>query len=338
MKLDSNIQTNMHGTAFRAVSSNIVDRTDKELLEEIIPSSNNPKTDKTSNISYQTTQKVENSSLVAFKDPTNDKYVVLSLQKDTISTLKSQFGENDFFQRKDGIIRLDNKAEAFVGGWFGDIAYKREFLKADGNNDGLLDESEYKNTKNEFAGHGLVGLGRVDEYIDKSYVKINENDSIIVRYNRQDHNKPKNIDDELNTTIMIDSDFNKNISLRESYNTKESNSVLSMHNLIEQHVNEAIHLGLLEEDLVLKLLQKTTEEQLERLEALKKLSNSNGNLSTLSIDEKELIHTEIEKSKNEDGLIDTDKLEKIIKNNKTSMIYNEVKSSKMLGEFYEDKG
>jgi len=338
MKLDSNIQTNMHGTAFRAVSVNIVDRTTKELSEEIIPSSDNSKTDKTSNISYSSTQKAENSLLVAFKDPTNDKYVVLSLQKDTINTLKSHFGENDFYERKDGITRLDNKAEAFVGGWFGDIAYKREFLKADSNNDGLLNESEYKNTRNEFAGHGMVGAGRVDEYIDKSYVKIHENDSVIVRYNRQDYNKPKNIDNELDTTIKIDSNFNSSISLRESYNTKESNLTLSMHNLIEEHVNEAIHLGLLEEDLILKLLKEANEEQLKRLKTLEKLKQNSGDISQLSKDEKELISTELEKVTNKDGSIDIDKLEKVINSNKTSMIYNEVESSKMLGRFYEDKG
>lgn len=337
--------TSISGTAFIAVSSNIVDRTDKELLEEIIPSSNNPKTDKTSNISYQTTQKVENSSLVAFKDPTNDKYVVLSLQKDTISTLKSQFGENDFFQRKDGIIRLDNKAEAFVGGWFGDIAYKREFLKADGNNDGLLDESEYKNTKNSFMHSGeVLGHGneidKISTWISGVYESSNDKRKNVI--NQFDNKTNVAIDKQLDITINQDKDFNSKISFGEALTSHyKKNLTLSITKLADDMVGLDISknkIQWLEEDLVLKLLQKTTEEQLERLEALKKLSNSNGNLSMLSIDEKELIHTEIEKSKNEDGLIDTDKLEKIIKNNKTSMIYNEVKSSKMLGEFYEDKG
>jgi len=338
MKLDSNIQTNMHGTAFRAVPTNIVDRTTKELSKEVIPSFDNSKTNKTSNISYSSTQKVENSSLVAFKDPTNDKYVILSLKDSTLDKLKSHFGENDFFQREDGITRLDNKAEAFVGGWFGDIAYKREFLKADSNNDGLLNESEYKNTRNEFNGHGEVGIGRVDEYVDKSYVKTHENSSIIVRYNRKDYNQPKNIDDELNTTIRIDSNFDSNISLRESYNTKESNTTLGVHNLIENHVNEAIHLGLLEEDLILKLLKEANEEQQKRLKILENLKQNSGDTLQLSEDEKELISTELEKVINKDGSIDTDKLEKVISHIKTSMIYSEAESSEMLGKFYETKG
>lgn len=338
MKLDSSIQTRMHGTAFTAVSTTATNHTKKELSQEEIISSNDTKTDKTSNISYQTSQKLEDSQLVAFKDPLNDKYVLLTLKDNTISKLKSHFGEDDFYKRDDGILRLNDKAEAYVSSWFGDIAYKRGFLEADRNNDGKLSDTEYGNTKNEFSGHGMVGMGRVDEYIDKSYVKIDEHDSRIVRYNRKDYTKPKNIDDELNTTLKINTDFNSNISLKESYSANKSNSILSVQKLIEKHVNEAIHLGILEEDLVLKLLQKATEEQLARLEALEKLKQNNGDDSKLTQDEKQLIKIEIEKSTNEDGKIDINRLEEIIKYTKTTQIYNEEEKSEKIGKYYEDKG
>ena len=185
--------TNISGTAFTAVSTNIVDRTAKELSKEVIPSFDNSKIDKTSDISYSSTQKVENSSLVAFKDPTNDKYVILSLKDSTLDKLKSHFGENDFFQREDGITRLDNKAEAFVGGWFGDIAYKREFLKADANKDGNLDSNEYLNTKNSFSHHGEVSghgneIDKISTWVGSTYETSN--------------NKSKNIINQFNTPIL----------------------------------------------------------------------------------------------------------------------------------------
>ncbi len=337
MNLGSNVHTQMHGTAFSAVSTSATRHTKKELSQEEIAPLNDTTTSKTSKLSYKTSQVLEDSQLVAFKDPLNDKYVLLSLKTDTIDTLKSHFQKDDFYERDDGILRLNNKAEAYVAGWFGDIAYKREFLKSDRNNDAKLDDVEYKNTKNEFYGHGIVGLGRVDEYVDKSYVAIDEHDSRIVRYNRKDYDKPNTIDDELNTTLRINTDFNNTISLKESFGANKSKQILSVHKLVEKHVNEAIHLGILEEDLILKLLEQATKEQLKREEALEKLKLNNGDISLLSLDEKQLINTEIEKSKNEDGTLDINKLKDIINYNKTTQIYKEEKSQE-IGKYYEEKG
>ncbi|MEK6658751.1 MAG: hypothetical protein AABY36_03605 [Campylobacterota bacterium] len=339
------ITTSISGTAFRAVSANIVDRTTKELSEEIILSSDNSKTDKTSNISYQSTQKVENSSLVAFKDPINDKYVILSLKDSTLDKLKSHFGENDFFQRKDGITRLDNKAEAFVGGWFGDIAYKREFLKADSNNDGLLNESEYNNTKNSFKHSGeVLGHGneidKISTWISGQYESSDDKRKNII--NQFSNKANVTIDEQLDATINRDKDFNSEISFGEALTSHyKKNLTLSIIQLADDMVGLDIPkngIPWLEEDLVLKLLKEANEEQLKKLKTLEKLKQNGGDTLQLSKDEKELISTELEKVTNKDSSIDTDKLEKIINSNKTSMIYNEVDSSEMLGKFYEDKG
>ncbi|MEK6658748.1 MAG: hypothetical protein AABY36_03590 [Campylobacterota bacterium] len=139
--------TQIKGIAFTAMSSNIIDRTNEELRNEQIITKATQGT--TSNVGYMTTEK---SNLVAFNDSVSGKIAVVSLSSATMDKLKAHFGENDFFKREDGITRLDNKAEAFVGGWFGDIAYKREFLSADQNQDGKLDSNEYLETRNEFLG------------------------------------------------------------------------------------------------------------------------------------------------------------------------------------------
>ncbi|MFA6138634.1 MAG: hypothetical protein WC667_11160 [Sulfurimonas sp.] len=337
--------TNISGTAFTAVSTNIVDRTAKELSKEVIPSFDNSKTNKTSNISYQTTQREENSSLVVFKGPTNDKYVILSLKDSTLDKLKSHFGENDFFQREDGTTRLDNKAEAFVGGWFGDIAYKREFLSADKNQDGSLDSNEYLNTKNSFSHHGEVSghgneIDKISTWIGGIYESSNDKSKNIINQFNDETNIT--IDKQLDTTISQDKNFNSEISFSEALTSHyKKNLTLSIVELADDMVGlnaPKNEMPWFEEDLILKLLKETNEEQQKRLKMLENLKQRSGDTSQLSKDEKELISTELEKVTNKDGSIDIDKLEKIISNNKASMIYNELESSKMLGKFYEDKG
>ncbi|MBU0502425.1 MAG: hypothetical protein KJ811_04155, partial [Candidatus Margulisbacteria bacterium] len=112
----------------------------REVIKIVTPGTvleSNLLSDKSNNYLLAITK--EKNNLVAFNDPVSKKVAVVSLSSATMDKLKTHFGENDFYERKDGITRLDNKAEAFVGGWFGDIAYKREFFKADSNNDGKLD-------------------------------------------------------------------------------------------------------------------------------------------------------------------------------------------------------
>ncbi len=65
-----------------------------------------------------------NGSVVLFDDPKTKQRVALSLDEANLKKLKGAFGSEDFYERKDGTIRLNGKAESFVSGWFGDIAYK----------------------------------------------------------------------------------------------------------------------------------------------------------------------------------------------------------------------
>lgn len=373
------VQTQFIGTAFSAVPTQTVNYNKDDLKNETINLKNTTETQK-SDFSYKTNKDKDVNNLVAFNDPTNNKLVVVSLEDSTLNKLKSHFGENDFFSRNDGITRLNSEAEAFVSGWFGDIAYKREFLNADRNQDGNLDSDEYLNTKNDFNGSGeVLTNSSVKEIIEKTYMKISENQSNIVRYNRDEFIRPDSIDEELNTTLGIDKNFDSRITLRESYNKNFKVSSMTDEQLGHAHIKEAVKKGILPED-ALEILEKLNkaedkkskeekEKALEKLmnsdslsvaldiritkeldtkiqrfdkedkklETLNKLQQNNGNDLKLTQEEKELIEIEIQKSKNEDGLIDIDKLEEVINYFKTSQLYNEEKQIQ-LGKYYQDKG
>lgn len=217
----------VRGVAFWAIPTETIDRTNEELRNEQIVTK--PTQEITSNVSYMTKEK---SNLVAFNDPVSKKIAVVSLNSSTMDKLKLYFGENDFFQRKDGITRLDNKAEAFVGGWFGDIAYKREFLSADKNQDGNLDSSEYLETRNGFLHHGEVS-GNKGSYLVSTGIDNNKT-------YQSSGSKQKNFMDELDnkTNINIDSQLTKTINDDKNFNGKiEFTEILT--DKYKKNVNES---------------------------------------------------------------------------------------------------
>lgn len=88
---------------------------------------------------------------VYFRDPLSLAYVSVGLSDENLEKLKNVFGAESFKKNKDGIL-LKGEAENFVSGWFGDIAYKRGYLKADSNKDGYLNKTEQKNATDRSGG------------------------------------------------------------------------------------------------------------------------------------------------------------------------------------------
>ena len=296
------------GTAFTAVSTNTIDRTNKELAQEQIPSiDKSAKTQKSEQVSYETTSQLQDSTLVAFKDPINDKYVILSLKDSTIDKLKSHFGKDDFYKRDDGIVRLDNKAESYVAGWFGDIAYKRGFLKADSDGNGKLGDGEYNTTNNSF-----YIKGGISDDNKTLYEKIVSNYAKTEGANFSKRTNIHSIDDELNLTLSQNQDFNDNLSLKEAYNKK--NSISNYEKVIFNHaVTEIPHAvkAAMSENLTLKLLEEQTKESKKQLEALQKLKMANGDITTLNKEELQSLDGLLPRdTKN----IDNDEIDKISKN------------------------
>ena len=176
-KLDfSQAKVQSVGVAYTSMKVTVNTKTKQQLEEEesIGQTSDTSKTSNTQKPNDKTISPNDNEQTVIFADPTNGNLVKLNLSNKNIEKLKSHFSNEDFYERKDKTLRLNGEAEAYVSGWFGDIAYKREFLKADADNDGKLSEGEYQNTRNGYSGVGEAkGIGNkvlsVTETVTETY-------------------------------------------------------------------------------------------------------------------------------------------------------------------------
>ena len=223
-----------YGVAFEAYNTDSIstkpkqNTNEEDSFESLLKESN-----KIENHSYQTNIVSEDSTSTSFTDPTNGKLAIVSLENETIDKLKKHFEEDDFIKNEDGSLRLSDKAEKFVASWFADIAYNRDFLKADANNDGSLSEDEYSNTKNNFGIEAVIltqETSNSKEILysgekvveDKKYVSsLKSDDPKNTSYrNYREFDDIKSLDDELNTTLQIDKDFDSKITLKEAYSTK----------------------------------------------------------------------------------------------------------------------
>ena len=84
---------------------------------------------------------------VAFEDERSKQLVSVNLSTHNLLRLISHFGgENNFFVRNDGIVRLNGDAQNFVSGWFDKVAYEMNLLGADADKNGLISGDELANT------------------------------------------------------------------------------------------------------------------------------------------------------------------------------------------------
>lgn len=84
---------------------------------------------------------------VAFEDERSKQLVSVNLSTRNLLRLISHFGgENNFFVRNDGVVRLNGDAQNFVSGWFDKVAYEMNLLGADTDKNGLISGNELANT------------------------------------------------------------------------------------------------------------------------------------------------------------------------------------------------
>lgn len=79
---------------------------------------------------------------ISFTDKISTNTINLRLSDENLSRLKTHFGSQNFDKDKSGKITLKGEAADFVSGWFGDIAYKRNYAGADSDKNGFLNDSE----------------------------------------------------------------------------------------------------------------------------------------------------------------------------------------------------
>ncbi len=79
---------------------------------------------------------------ISFTDKISTNTINLRISDENLSRLKTHFGSQNFDKDKSGKITLKGEAADFVSGWFGDIAYKRNYAGADSDKNGFLNDSE----------------------------------------------------------------------------------------------------------------------------------------------------------------------------------------------------
>ena len=173
--------------------------------------------------SYQTNNQLsQTSSKTSFIDPVNGEKVSVSLENSTLEKLQNRFGVNSVVKDETGNINLSGEAQEFVAAWFADIAYTRGFLEADANNDGILSEEEYGNTRNDTNISLRVRFDKdtfvAEENAIENYSKRTDFDYASYRTEK----KEGSLDDELNYTLNLDKDFDGNITLQEAYEGESS--------------------------------------------------------------------------------------------------------------------
>ncbi|WP_108063494.1 hypothetical protein [Poseidonibacter lekithochrous] len=323
--------------AFEANEVESKDRSNKELEEQASSFAQLlNQASKSEDISYQTTSFDNDSITTTFEDPTNGKMIAVSLNKDVVSKLEDYFGKDDVYRSPNGTVTLDNKAESYVAGWFEDIAYKRDFLKADANNDGQISRDEYNQTKNNFEATIKVSVERseklnvdVEETVSKSYINAHETDEYTSLYRSE--NRAKSLDDELNMTLSIDKDFNSKVDMSEAYSTNES---ISKEELLMAHVNslkiedivraksgdqdnpnasDLTDLSMQLNDvfsLIIALLLNSDDEKTKNI--LTKLKDNDGDVSVLNDYEKDIVENILKLKEPVDGKYDINEIDKVM--------------------------
>ena len=164
------MQISLNDIAFTSYDVKVKNNSKEEFKNKVV--SFNENMDKTN---QNTNELSKNTTSTIFKDPTNEKLVTVSLENSTIEKLQNQFGKNSSIKNENGSVTLNEKAQDFVAGWFADIAYARDYLKADTNSDGILNVNDLNITP---AGQSTVGAAGAAAALPASpttYFKIRVN-------------------------------------------------------------------------------------------------------------------------------------------------------------------
>ena len=196
-------------TLFSAMQTRLANRSNEALAEEerqdkangltniatLMRANNVRVSDKVDNI--------EDSVVVMFNDPKTNQRITLNLSNDNLNRLKGQFGADSFYAREDGVIRLNGKAEAFVSGWFGDIAYQQDYVGADKDGSGRITGSEAQDIKTAFVTFVYDETSATDVAVDR-YVKGMKGMDIGKK-------EFETIEEQLNSFLEMDKNFDGNI-------------------------------------------------------------------------------------------------------------------------------
>ena len=156
----------------------------------------------------------EFSNEISFTDKISTNTINLRISDENLSRLKTHFGSQNFDKDKSGKVTLKGEAADFVSGWFGDIAYKRNYVGADSDKNGFLNDSEKGET---LAGYGALVSYKTDEK-DGSNVVLVQMDGVssYLPYSKHyDAPLANTIEKALNETLKADINMDGYLNLIE---------------------------------------------------------------------------------------------------------------------------
>lgn len=197
---------------------------------------------------------------ISFTDKISTNTINLKISDENLSRLKTHFGSQNFDKDKSGKITLKGEAADFVSGWFGDIAYKRNYVGADSDKNGFLNDSEKGET---LAGYATNTTKKV-EGANVTDVDFNGVSSYLPYSKHYDAPLANTIEKALNETLKADTNMDGYLNLIELQSKEQI--IKSAKKTIEGETPTQTGEGgvdLLEE--LMKKLKKRLEELSKRL-------------------------------------------------------------------------
>lgn len=251
--------------------------------QELISEENNDSAEINGTNKTQQTQKLEiqdSASIVMFNDHISGMRIQLALSNENMNRLQNKFGLEDFYQRNDNVIRLSGKAEAFVSGWFGDLAYRQNYLGADVNHDGKIDRDEFGSLRiGRLVRANVTPQGDYYESGISGYVTLGNQ-----WYDYKAQKGETTLAGALNRTLQLDANLDGIRFHVEGQTQKE----------IEYEVDKSMNAnGLIDtnrkelnpDEILMNGLKKLLEQQ----KLIEKLRQKNGDMGNLTAEERELL-------------------------------------------------
>lgn len=325
---------------FSAVNVNAITRSKSELASEeqgdkaigTVSSAENAGNIQTFN-GLQTT-----GNMVMFNDPKSGNRVQLQLTDENLRRLEEKFGSQDFYKREDGTIRLSGKAEAFVSGWFADVAYRQNFVGADADKDGVISKAELGNVRSATIGamsyaNGIFTLEAEAGYqnssvLDYDYLTLGGNITLTDRLNNMLKNDA-NLDGMLSGEESLTPEAKQYLiqqfqqlgafQVGQSGQTQNKDGLgggpaamlaALMEELQREGPKQEAALKKKEEEEK-KLLEKIREKRKEAEEALEKLREKNGEVAELGDSQKTLLSNSEIVQNHPTGKLDSNEIAKL---------------------------
>lgn len=157
---------------------------------------------------------------VIFQDEESSKFVSLNLTKSNFTRIIKHFNQKDnYFLREDGAIRLNGAAQNFVAGWFKNVAYDLNYLKADADKNGLIQgkENEKLYLYNDVIYTPDNPKGGPNDVIRQLYLQGGGGGGRILANDDME----RELDEALNALLAFDKNADRKISILEREGSRE---------------------------------------------------------------------------------------------------------------------